>query len=151
MNGASIDPYLFYGGRCEEAIEFYRQKLGAELLMLMRYKETPDQPPPGMLAPGFEEKVMHATVRIGGATLMMSDGCDTNSRFDGFRLALSWPSEAEAHHAFAGLSDGGEVQMPLMKTFWSPCFGMVTDRFGVGWMVTVAAPVESRVEAAAGV
>lgn len=82
---------------------------------------------------------MHAEIRIGGAVLMASDGCNDQSRFDGFRLSLALPTEADAKRVFAGLSDGGEVQMPLSKTFWSPCFGMVTDRFGVGWMLTVAA------------
>lgn len=139
MINTTIQPYLFFGGRCEEAINFYKKALGAELEMLMRYKESPDSPPPGMLQAGFEDKVMHAELRIGEAVLMASDGCDDKSRFDGFRLALSLPTEAEAQRAFAGLADGGEVQMPLTKTFWSPCFGMVTDLFGVGWMVMVAA------------
>ncbi len=139
MNDTVLQPYLFFGGRCEEAIEFYRRGLGAELEMLMRHNESPDAPPPGMLQPGFENKVMHASLRIGGAVLMMSDGCDDKSHFDGFRLSLSLPTEADAQKAFAALADGGDVQMPLTKTFWSPCFGMVTDRFGVGWMVTVAA------------
>lgn len=140
MNDTVLQPYLFFGGRCEEAIEFYRQGLDAELEMLMRHNESPDAPPPGMLQPGFENKVMHASLRIGGAVLMMSDGCDDKKTdFDGFRLSLSLPTEADAQKAFAALADGGDVQMPLTKTFWSPCFGMVTDRFGVGWMVTVAA------------
>ena len=139
MPNTLIQPYLFFGGRCEEAIEFYRRVLGAQVEMLMRHKESPEPPPPGMLAPGFENKVMHASIRIGGALLMASDGCDDKSRFDGFRLSLTLPNEAEASCAFAGLSDGGQVQMALTKTFWSPCFGMVTDRFGVGWMVTVPA------------
>jgi PhnB protein len=134
-----IQPYLFFGGRCEEAIEFYRKALGAQVEMLMLHKDSPDPHPPGMLQPGFEDKVMHATVRIGSATLMASDGCDDKSRFDGFRLSLGLATEDEAKRAFAGLSDGGQVQMPLTKTFWSPCFGMVTDRFGVGWMVTISA------------
>lgn len=138
MSDTALQPYLFFAGRCEEAIGFYRQALGAQVEMLMRHNESPDPHPPGMLAPGFEDKVMHATVRIGGAVVMMSDGCDEKARFDGFRLSLALPDEAAAARAFAGLSDGGEVQMPLTKTFWSPCFGMVTDRFGVGWMVTVA-------------
>ena len=137
MPNTLIQPYLFFGGRCEEAIEFYRRVLGAQVETLMRHKESPEAPPPGMLAPGFENKVMHATIRIGGAILMASDGCDDKSRFDGFRLTLTLPNEAEASRAFTGLSDGGQVQMALAKTFWSPCFGMVTDRFGVGWMVTV--------------
>lgn len=139
MSDTTIQPYLFFGGRCEAAIDFYRRTLGAEVDMLMRHKESPDPHPPGMLAPGFEDKVMHATVRIGGAVVMMSDGCDDKSKFDGFRLSLALPDEATATRAFDGLSDGGQVEMPLTRTFWSPCFGMVTDRFGLGWMVTAAA------------
>jgi PhnB protein len=133
-----IQPYLFFGGRCEEAIEFYRQALGAQVELLLRHKDSPEPSGPGMLAPGFENKVMHATIRIGGAIVMASDGCDDKSHFDGFRLSISLPNEASARRVFAALSDGGQVQMPLAKTFWSPCFGMVTDRFGLGWMVTVA-------------
>lgn len=139
MASTLLQPYLFFGGRCEEAIEFYRKAIGAEVETLMRHRDSPDPHPEGLLQPGFENKVMHATLRIGGAVLMASDGCDDHSRFDGFRLSLSLPSETDAQRAFAGLSDGGQVMMPLTKTFWSPCFGMVTDRFGVGWMVTVAA------------
>ena len=139
MPATHIQPYLFFGGRCEEAIEFYAQALGAQVEMLMHHRDSPDPHPPGLLQPGFEDKVMHATIRIGEAIIMASDGCDDKSRFDGFRLSLAVPTEADARRAFAGLSDGGEVQMPLTKTFWSPCFGMVTDRFGVGWMVTVDA------------
>lgn len=136
---ATITPYLFFGGRCEEAIAFYRQAVGAEVEMLMHHKDSPDAPPPGMLQAGFENKVMHATLRVAGATLMCSDGCDDKSKFDGFRLSLAFAKEAEAQRAFAALSAGGQVAMPLSKTFWSPCFGMVTDRFGVGWMITVQA------------
>ena len=139
MMNTTIQPYLFFSGRCEEAINFYKKVLGAEVAMLMRHKESPEPPPPGMLQAGFEDKVMHAELRIGGAVLMASDGCDDKSRFDGFRLSIVLPTAADAQRAFAGLADGGEVQMALTKTFWSPCFGMVTDRFGVGWMVTVAA------------
>ena len=135
----TIQPYLFFAGRCDEAIQFYTKTLGAEVEMLMRHKDSPEPPPPGMLQPGFENKVMHATLRIGGAVLMASDGCDEKGTFDGFRLSLALPTEADCQRAFAGLSEGGQVAMPLTKTFWSPCFGMVTDRFGVGWMVTVPA------------
>jgi len=137
MTGTTITPYLFFGGRCEEALEFYRKALGAEVEMLMRYNECPDQPPPGMLQAGFEKKVMHASFRVRGVPLMASDGCDDRSNFEGFRLSLIVPTEAEAQRAFDALADGGSVQMPLTKTFWSPCFGMVTDRFGLGWMVTI--------------
>lgn len=138
MSQTTIQPYLFFAGRCEEAIDFYRQQLGAEVEILMYHRESPDAPPPGMLQPGFEDKVMHATLRIGEAVLMASDGCNDQARFEGFRLSLALPTEAEARRAFTALADGGQIQMQLTKTFWSPCFGMVTDRFGVGWMVTIA-------------
>jgi len=134
----AIEPYLFFNGRCEEAIEFYKKALGAEVLMLMRYKESPEAPPPGMVPPNWGEKVMHATLRTGNANLMVSDGCSEGTNFQGFSLALALANEAEARRAFDALSQGGQVRMALTKTFWSPCFGMVADRFGVGWMVTVA-------------
>jgi PhnB protein len=140
MTGTTITPYLFFGGRCEEALEFYRKALGAEVEMLMRHDESPEPPPPGMLPAGFEKKVMHASFRVRGVPLMASDGCGEKSNFDGMRLALAVPKEEDARRAFDALADGGSVQMPLGKTFWSPCFGMVTDRFGLGWMVTVNQP-----------
>ena len=134
-----IQPYLFFEGRCEEALEFYRSVLGAEIILLMRYKESPEPPPPGCLAPGSEEKVMHASVRIGETTIMASDGmCQGKPNFQGFSLSLAVASEAEVDRIFNALAKGGEVRMPVAKTFWSPRFGMVADRFGVGWMVTVA-------------
>ena len=134
----AIEPYLFFNGRCEDAIEFYKKALGAEVLMLMRYKDSPEPPPPGMVPPNWDNKIMHASLRIGNATVMTSDGCSEGTSFQGFSLSLSLANEAEAEHAFTALSDGGEVRMPLTKTFWSPCFGMLGDRFGVGWMVSVA-------------
>ena len=135
----AIQPYLFFNGRCDEAIAFYRGALGAEVVMLMRYRESPE-PPPGLLPEGSGDKVMHATLQIGDATLMASDGhCSGQTEFRGFSLSLSWPDEDSARRAFAALADGGEVTMPLGKTFFSPLFGMVSDRFGVGWMVTLAA------------
>jgi PhnB protein len=137
MTGTTITPYLCFGGRCEEALEFYRQALGAEVEMVMRFDESPEPPPPGMLAAGFEKKVMHAAFRVRGVSLMATDGCGEPTKFDGIRLALAVPKEADARRAFDALADGGRVDMPLNKTFWSPCFGMVTDRFGLGWMVMV--------------
>ena len=137
MTGTTITPYLSFGGRCEEALAFYRKALGAEVEMLLRFDESPQAPPPRMLQAGFEKKIMHASFRVRGAPLMASDGCGEGSKFDGFRLSLALPTEADARRAFDALADGGSVQMPINKTFWSPCFGMVTDRFGVGWMVTV--------------
>jgi PhnB protein len=145
MNGTTIVPYLFFGGRCDEALAFYREALGAEVDMLMRYRESPDAPPPGMLAPGFEDKVMHAAFRVGGAPVMASDGCDNESISNGFRLALTLPTEEQARKAFAALADGGSVMLPIGRTFWSSCFGMATDKFGVGWMVTVPMPEPSQV------
>ncbi len=134
----NVQPYLFFNGRCEEALEFYKKHLGASVDFLMRYKESPEPPQPGMVPPGFENKVMHATFRVGASTLMASDGCSADkATFDGFSLSLAVPAEADAKRAFAALSDGGQVRMPLAKTFWSPCFGMVQDKFGIGWMISV--------------
>lgn len=132
-----VQPYLFFGGQCEEALEFYCKALGAEVPMLTRYKESPEQKRP---VPGcFDEKVMHASFRIGETTLMASDGmCDGKPVFEGFSLSITVPETAEAERVFAALSEGGLVTMPLEKTFWAPKFGMLTDRFGVGWMVSVA-------------
>ena len=140
MTKAAINPYLYFAGRCEEALNFYRDAIGAEIDMILRFNESPDPVPQGMLQTGFESKVMHASFRIGSATLMASDGCDDKSKFDGFRLALTVATDTEAHHAFNALAEGGSIQMPLSKTFWSPCYGMVTDRFNVGWMVMVPGP-----------
>lgn len=134
-----IQPYLFFGGRCEEALAFYKDALGAEVAMLMRYKESPEPPPPDMVAPGSDEKVMHATLQVGDTLVMASDGsCDGRTNFDGFSLSISVDDPADAKRMFEALADGGQVQMPLGETFWSPCFGMVADRFGLGWMVNVA-------------
>ncbi|MCO6429067.1 VOC family protein [Nitrosomonas communis] len=139
MPNTIIQPYLFFGGRCEEALDFYRTALGAQVEMLLRHKDSPEPPPPGMLQAGFDNKIMHAAFRIGGSTLMASDGCQEGANFGGFSLSLTVPAVTEAERAFAVLADGGQVQMPLTKTFWSPCFGMVTDRFGISWMINVAA------------
>ncbi len=129
-----IRPYLFYNGRCEEAIEFYRAKVGAEVTFLMRNKDNPDP----ASSHGGEEKVMHASLRIGDTTVFVSDGrCTGQLSFQGFALSLTVPDDAEAERLFAALGDGGQVQMPLTKTFFSPKFGMVTDRFGVLWMIYV--------------
>jgi PhnB protein len=140
-----IQPYLFFEGRCEEAAEFYRAKLGAEVMMLMRNRDSPDAPPPGMLAPGSDDKVMHMSLRIGDSIVLASDGrCAGKPSFQGFSLSLTARDEAEAGRLFAALVDGGQVQLPLGKTFFSPSFGMVADRFGVSWMVYVA-PDDGRV------
>lgn len=134
-----VEPYLFFDGRCEEAIEFYRKALGAEVQMLMRYKESPEPPQPGTMPPGSENKIMHVSLRIGDTVVMASDGhCKGMPKFEGFGMSLTAASESEADRLFGALSDGGKVQMPLSKTFFSPRFGMVADRFGVLWMVIAA-------------
>jgi PhnB protein len=133
-----VQPYLNFDGRCEEAIEFYGRALGAEVEMLMRYKDAPTEAcGPGVAPPG--DKVMHASFRIGDSKLMASDcHCGGQPNFQGFSLSLTVPNEAAAERLFASLADGGKVQMPLAKTFFSPRFGVVADRFGVCWMIHVA-------------
>lgn len=140
LQSATVQPYLFFSGRCEEALAFYEQALGAKVIMKMRFDESPDAMPAGVLQEGFETKIMHATLSIGQMTIMASDGCDDKSTFEGFRLVLSVPDESTADAAFNALAAGGKIDMPLMKTFWSPRYGMVTDQFGVGWMVMVPGP-----------
>lgn len=141
MSKTIVQNYLFFGGRCDEALAFYKKAIGAEIGMVMRFNESPEPVPPGMLAEGFEKKVMHSEFKVGEMTLMASDGCGPGEKFEGFRLALVVPTEAEADKAFSGLADGGKVDMPLTKTFWSPRYGQVTDRFGLGWMIMVPAPM----------
>ncbi len=134
-----VQPYLFFDGRCEEALDFYKQALGAEVTAMMRFNESPDPPPPGMVPPGSENKIMHARLRIGETEVMASDGRSMGKPvFQGVSLSLSVPNEAEADRLFNTLAEGGQVQMPIGKTFFSPRFGMVADRFGVSWMIYVA-------------
>ena len=130
-----VQSYLFFDGRCEEAIEFYKKTLDAKVDMLMRFKEGPDQ---SMCKPGSENKVMHASLAIGETRVMASDGHNAgNPDFKGFALSLNAKDEADSDRLFNGLSAGGKVMMPLGKTFFSPRFGMTTDKFGVNWMVIV--------------
>jgi len=134
-----VQPYLFFDGRCEEALEFYRRALGAEVTMLMRFKDSPEPPEPGMVPPGAGDKVMHASFRIGDTEVMASDGqCAGRPSFQGFALSVTARDGAEAERRFAALADGGQVQMALTKTFFAARFGMVADRFGVSWMIYVA-------------
>ena len=139
-----VQPYLNFDGRCEEAVEFYRKTLGAEVEMMLRFKDNPDagkagEGCAGPTPPG--DKIMHSCLRFGDTRVMASDGyCQGKPNFQGISLSLSVKSAAEADRLFAKLGDGGQVQVPLMKTFFSPSFGMVADRFGVSWMVVVAQP-----------
>ncbi|MFM9843724.1 MAG: VOC family protein [Dongiaceae bacterium] len=132
-----VQPYLNFDGRCEEAIEFYRQALGAEVEMMLRFKENPE-PPPGATPSGNENKILHASLRIGDSVVMASDGhCSGKPAFQGITLTLQVANEAEADRLFNALANGGQVQLPLTRTFFSPRFGMVNDRLGVAWMVLV--------------
>ncbi len=133
-----VQSYLFFDGRCEEAVAFYQKALGAKLEFMMRYKDSPDPLPPEMVPPGNEDKIMHASLQIGETLVMACDDCSPGKRpFQGFSLSLAVNTPAEADKLYAALADQGTVIMPLTKTFWSPRFGMLTDRFGVGWMVNV--------------
>lgn len=135
-----LQPYLFFDGRCEEAVDFYRSRIGAEVTTLMRFKDSPEPPAPGMVLPGSENKVMHMSFRVGDTIVMASDGrCLGRPNFQGFSLSLTVSDTAEAERLFAALGLGGQVQMPLTKTFFSARFGMVADRFGISWMIIVAA------------
>jgi PhnB protein len=131
-----VQPYLDFNGRCAEALEFYKTAVGAEVAVLMRWKDSPDK---SMCTAENADKVMHSQFQIGDSTIMASDGrCTGKPNFHGVALTISANTEAEADKLFNGLAEGGQVTMPLAKTFFSPKFGMVADKFGVGWMVLVA-------------
>jgi PhnB protein len=132
----TIQPYLFFNGRCEEALDFYRKALGAEVTALLHYRDSPDP----ASANNTADKVMHANFQVGETQIMASDGqSGAEPGFEGFALALNVATEVEAMRLFDGLRDGGQVQAPLTKTFYSPCFGMVSDRFGILWMIIASA------------
>lgn len=134
----TVITYLFFGqGRCEEALEYYKTHLGAVIGDIFRFNQSPDPVPEGMLAPGFEEKVMHASVTIGKTEFYASDGCTPDQPGEGYMLVLAVDTKEEADRIFAALADGGEVTMPLCETFWSEYYGMLKDKFGVGWMVNI--------------
>ena len=134
-----VQAYITFGGRCEEALEFYKTSIGAEVTELMRWKESPDAAMKS--PPGYEEKIMHAAFRIGDTQLMADDGMEEKAaEFKGMTLVIEVPDDAEALRVFKAIGAGGAVKMPLVKTFWSSSFGMVTDKFGVPWMVNVEAP-----------
>ena len=134
-----VQPYLFFEGSADEAIAFYQKALGAKVTMLMRYKEHPGSEENGMVPPGSGDKIMHMSFTIGDSVVMASDGmCSGKSNFQGVQLALTADGVADAERLFAAISEGGQVIQPLIETFFSPRFGMATDRFGLSWMVTVA-------------
>lgn len=132
----NVQAYLMFNGRTEEAIDFYKKAVGAEVTALMRFRDAPEPPPPGMIPDGWGDKVMHSSFKVGDAEIMASDGCQSDGAgFTGISLALSVKSPAEAEARFAALAEGGNVTMPLARTFFSPSFGSLTDRFGVAWLV----------------
>jgi PhnB protein len=137
-----VQPYLFFDGRCEEALDFYKKALGAQVEMMMRFKEAPPSEKPGEGCSGpmpDGNKIMHASFKIGDTVVMASDGMASGKpEFKGISLSISVKNDAEAEQKFKALSDGGVVQQPLIKTFFSSSFGMVADKFGVGWMIVVA-------------
>jgi PhnB protein len=134
----AIQPYLFFRGRCEEAINFYKTALGAEVLMMLRFKDNPDKPGPDKVAKELDDRIMHASLRIAGSEIMMSDGMKSGPLdFQCMSLSLTVPTEAEADRLFNALTKDGTVQMPLGKAFFSPRFGAVADKFGVSWMIIV--------------
>jgi PhnB protein len=136
----TIEPYLCFNGNCEQAVAFYRAALDATVEMTMRYAESPEPLPPGMVPADWGDKIMHTSFRVGGSRLMASDACGATTGFNGFSLSVAVTTEAEARRYFDALAAGGTITMPLTRTFWSPCFGMVTDRFGLSWMVCVTVP-----------
>ena len=146
MSQSYIQPYLFFGGRCEEALEFYKAAIGAEVQMLMRYSDSPDPMPPDMLPEGYESKIMHASLKVGTSVILASDGCggEESKGFRGFSLSLALPTAADTDRVFNALAEGGSVTMPLDKTFWSSRFGMLQDKFGMGWMITIDPSAEPR-------
>lgn len=134
-----VQPYVFFNGRCEEALAFYGEVLGAETVSLLRFRENPDPPGPGCIGPGLDEKIMHAEFRIGSSTILASDGmADGKPVGSGISLSVTVESPEIAKRVFDALSTGGAVQMPMGPTFFSPAFGMVADRFGLSWMIYVA-------------
>jgi PhnB protein len=133
----TIQPYLFFGGRCEEALDFYKSAIGAKVEFMMRNNEMPEPPPPGRIPPGWENKICHCTFSVGDSAVMASDGCEANAKFEGFSLGINAANDAEAEKYFNALVAGGKVKMPLTKTFWTSKFGMLTDKFGISWMVSV--------------
>lgn len=139
-----LTPYLFLNGNSEAALNFYQQALGAEIISMMRFSESPEPMPEGAVPEGYDNKIMHAEFKIGDNTLFVSDGCGPDETSSGFRLNLTVSSQAEAERIFAALSEDGRVDMPLGPTFWAPCFGMVTDQFNLGWMLMVAPAEEEQ-------
>lgn len=140
----TVQPYLSFMGRTEEALAFYQKTLGAQVLMKMRFSESPEPCDPKMVPPGTESKIMHCSFKIGDTTLMATDGgCGElkESKFQGITLTINTTTPEDADRTFNELGLGGMVHMPLTKTFFAKKFGMLQDRFGVNWMVICPEPM----------
>ena len=136
----NVQPYLYFGGKSEEAIDFYKGAIGAKVEMLMHFKDMPGDK--SMIPPGGESKVMHACIKVGDSPIFLSDGnCDGKPAFSGITLTINATSDAEADKLFTALGQGGQIQMPIAETFFATRFGMVADKFGVSWMVINAKPM----------
>src|SRR5690606_29203980 len=142
----SIVPYLFFGGHCEDALSFYKDAVGAQIEMILRFSDSPEPPPPGAIPANYDNKIMHASFRIGSSQVMASDGCGEQSTMNGFALSIIPASKEDATRMFNALADGGTITMPLGETFFSPCFGMLKDRFGMEWMIAMQ-PAEQAAQA----
>ena len=135
---ASVQPYLFFRGRCEEAIDYYKKTLGAEVDVMLRFRDNPDKPGRDQVPAELDDRIMHASLRIAGAEIMMSDGMKSGPLdFACMSLSLSVPSEAECERLYNALAADGTVQMPIGPTFFARRFGAVADKFGVSWMIMV--------------
>ena len=137
MTTPYVQPYLFFAGRCEEALAHYQTHLGTQVFMTMRYGDSPGACAEGQLPENWGGKIMHCSFSVGTSVLMGSDGMSDEKKGGGYCLSLTMPDANEARRVFEALAEGGEVFMPIDPTFWSPCFGMVTDRFGISWMITI--------------
>ncbi len=135
MQNAAVNTYLFFYGRCEDALEYYKQHLGAEVSFLMRFSDAPESLPENMVPVGLENKIMHAQFKVANTEIFASDGCSADEQSSGFSIALTLAEKSEAERIFNALADGGKILMPLTPTFWSPLYGQVQDKFGINWMV----------------
>ncbi|WP_269539726.1 VOC family protein [Cerasicoccus fimbriatus] len=133
-----VQPYVFFNGRCDEALKFYEAAIDAKIDYVMRFNESPEPVPAEQVPADFDDKIMHCSFKVGDCVIMASDGCEEGVDFKGFSLSITVEDKATAHRYFNALAEGGKVEMPMGKTFWSPCFGMVTDQFGMSWMIGLA-------------
>lgn len=137
----AVNTYLIFNGNCEEAFQFYKSVFGGEFQYVGKYKDAPPEDGGEVVSEEDSNRIMHVSLPIGSSVLM---GSDSHSKFgdvgfgDNFSISISAESTEEADKIFGGLTDEGRVDMPMQKTFWSPYFGMLKDKFGVNWMIDLA-------------